>query len=59
MIHGKSTSVIWKPKTDTPISGDPALTLLKLIDALDEDDDVKNVWSNEDIPEDELAKLAG
>jgi YebC/PmpR family DNA-binding regulatory protein len=53
----KSTSVIWKPKTDTPISGDGAVTLLKLIDALDDDDDVQNVWSNEDIPEDELAKL--
>ena len=55
----KSTTVIWKPKTETPISGDPAVTLLKLIDTLDDDDDVQNVWSNEDIPEDELAKLAG
>jgi YebC/PmpR family DNA-binding regulatory protein len=53
----KSTSVIWKPKTDTPITGDQAATLLKLIDALDDDDDVQNVFSNEDIPEDELAKL--
>ncbi|HEX7760826.1 MAG TPA: YebC/PmpR family DNA-binding transcriptional regulator [Caulobacteraceae bacterium] len=55
----KSTGVIWKPKTETPISGDGAVTLLKLIDVLDDDDDVQNVWSNEDIPEDELAKLAG
>ncbi len=55
----KSTRVIWKPQTETPISGDPAVTLMKLIDALDDDDDVQNVWSNADIPEDELAKLAG
>jgi transcriptional/translational regulatory protein YebC/TACO1 len=55
----KSTGVIWKPKTETPISGDPAATLMKLIDTLDDDDDVQNVWSNEDIPEEELAKLAG
>ena len=55
----KSTGVIWKPKADTPISGDGAATLMKLIDTLDDDDDVQNVWSNEDIPEDELAKLAG
>jgi YebC/PmpR family DNA-binding regulatory protein len=53
----KSTAVIWRPKVDAPISGDSAVTLLKLIDALDDDDDVQNVWSNEDIPEDELAKL--
>jgi len=32
---------------------------MKLIDALDDDDDVQNVWSNADIPEDELARLAG
>ncbi len=55
----KSTGFIWKPKTETPISGDGAATLMKLIDVLDDDDDVQNVWSNEDIPEDELAKLAG
>ncbi len=54
----KSTAVIWKPKTDTPISGDAAATLFKLIDALEDEDDVQNVWSNEDIPEDELAKLS-
>ena len=55
----KSTGVIWRPKSETPISGDPAATLMKLIDALDDDDDVQNVWSNEDVPEEELAKLAG
>jgi transcriptional/translational regulatory protein YebC/TACO1 len=32
--------------------------LLKLIDALDDDDDVQNVYSNEDIAEAELEKLA-
>jgi YebC/PmpR family DNA-binding regulatory protein len=55
----KSTAVIWKPKTETPVSGHDAATLMKLIDALDDDDDVQNVWSNEDISEEELAKLAG
>ena len=55
----KSTAIIWSPKTETPVSGDAAATLMKLIDALDEDDDVQNVFGNYDIPEDELAKLAG
>jgi len=55
----KSTGIIWRPKTLTPVSGDAAATVIKLLDALDEDDDVQNVYSNEDIPEDELAGLEG
>ncbi len=53
----KSTTVIWKAKTETPVSGQDAATLMKLIDALDDDDDVQNVWGNYDISEEELAKL--
>ena len=56
--EAKSTSIVWRPKTLTPISGDPAATLMKLIDALDDDDDVQNVYTNEDIPADELERLA-
>jgi YebC/PmpR family DNA-binding regulatory protein len=57
--EAKSTSIVWRPKSLTPVSGDAAATLMKLIDALDDDDDVQNVYSNEDIPADELEKLAG
>jgi YebC/PmpR family DNA-binding regulatory protein len=57
--EAKSTSIAWRPKTLTPISGDPAATLMKLIDALEDDDDVQNVYTNEDIPADELERLAG
>ena len=35
-----------------------ASTLMKLIDALEEDDDVQTVWGNYDVPDDELEKLA-
>jgi YebC/PmpR family DNA-binding regulatory protein len=55
----KSTEIIWRAKNDTPISGDPATSLMKLIDALDDDDDVQNVWTNADIAEDDMAKYAG
>jgi len=54
----KSTGVVWRPKSQTPVSGDAVATLMKLIDALEDDDDVQNVYSNEDIAEDELEKLA-
>ena len=56
--EAKSTGVVWRPKSLTPTSGDAAATLMKLIDALEDDDDVQNVYSNEDIAEDELEKLA-
>ena len=32
--------------------------LMKLIDALDDDDDVQTVWGNYDVPDEVLAKLA-
>jgi YebC/PmpR family DNA-binding regulatory protein len=57
--EAKSTSIVWRPKTQTPVTGDPAASLMKLIDSLDEDDDVQNVYSNEDIAADELERLAG
>ena len=49
---------IWKPQNQTPIDEEKAATLLKLLDALDEDDDVQNVYSNEDIDEDVMEKLS-
>ncbi len=42
----RSTKVIWKAKTDTPIGEAEAATLTKLIDALEGDDDVQGVWTN-------------
>jgi len=54
-----SATVIWKPKSETPVSGDAATSLMKLIDALDDDDDVQNVWGNYALDEAEMARLAG
>jgi transcriptional/translational regulatory protein YebC/TACO1 len=55
----KSAKIIWRPNMETPVTGASAATLMKLIEALEDDDDVQNVWSNEDISEEELASLAG
>ena len=49
--------LIWKPQTRTDVDYETAVKLMKLIDALDEDDDVQNVTGNFDIPEDVAAKL--
>jgi YebC/PmpR family DNA-binding regulatory protein len=55
----KSTQLAWKPKALTPLSGDAVATLMKLIETLEDDDDVQNVYSNADISAEDLEKLAG
>jgi YebC/PmpR family DNA-binding regulatory protein len=54
----ESVKIVWKPQTLTPLDQEKAETLLKLVDALDEDDDVQSVFSNADISDDVMAKLA-
>ena len=54
----RSTAMIWRPKTLTPIAGEDCGTLMKLINALDDDDDVQNVWANFDMSEEDLGKYA-
>ena len=55
----KSTAIAWRPKALTPLSGDAAGTLMKMVEALEDEDDVQNVYSNEEIDAAELEKLAG
>jgi YebC/PmpR family DNA-binding regulatory protein len=55
----KSTNHVWRPKALTPISGDAVASLMKLIETLEDDDDVQNVYSNADISAEDLAKLEG
>ncbi|GGI93441.1 putative transcriptional regulatory protein [Polymorphobacter multimanifer] len=47
----------WKPGTMVTVGADDAGQLLKLIDALEEDDDVQTVWGNYDVPDDVLEAL--
>jgi YebC/PmpR family DNA-binding regulatory protein len=56
--ESESVKLGWKPQNETTVVGDDAATLMKLIDALEEDDDVQNVWGNYDVPDEELEKLA-
>jgi YebC/PmpR family DNA-binding regulatory protein len=55
--EAEGTKLAWKPQTEVEVRGDDAATLMKLIDALEDDDDVQTVWGNYDVPEDELEKL--
>ena len=53
----RSTSIVWRPKSETPVAGDDAGTLMKLVDALDDDDDVQNVFLNAEISDEDMARL--
>jgi transcriptional/translational regulatory protein YebC/TACO1 len=55
----KSTRLAWRPKALTPLTGDAVTSLMKLIETLEDDDDVQNVYSNADISAEDLEKLAG
>jgi len=55
----KATAIVWRPKSGTPISSDDAVTLMKLLDALDDDDDVSNVYSNVELTDGQAAALKG
>jgi len=54
----ESAKLAWKPQTEVEVRGHEAQQLLKLLDALEEDDDVQTVWGNERVPDEELEKIA-
>jgi YebC/PmpR family DNA-binding regulatory protein len=56
--EGEGAKLAWRPSTEVEVRGDDAGNLMKLIDALEEDDDIQTVWGNYDVPDEELEKLA-
>lgn len=53
----ESAEVVFKPSFTQALTAEEAEKLFKIIDALDDSDDVQNVFSNEEISDEELAKL--
>jgi YebC/PmpR family DNA-binding regulatory protein len=53
----ETVKIVWKPQTLTPLDEEKAESLLKLVEGLEDDDDVQAVFSNADIAEDVMAKL--
>ena len=52
-----SSKLIWRPQTTTELGLEEAEKILKLIDALEDDDDVQNVTANFNVSEDVLILL--
>jgi len=57
-VEIESAGLATEPKSTVEVKGHDAGRLLKLLDALDEQDDVDEVFANFDIPEDVLEQLA-
>ena len=57
--EASSATLIWKPQNTIEISGGPAETLFKLMNALEDCDDVQNVYANFEISDEEMERLAG
>ncbi|NKB56900.1 MAG: YebC/PmpR family DNA-binding transcriptional regulator [Alphaproteobacteria bacterium] len=53
----QSAKLVWKAQNNIPVDEGGATTLLKLLEALDDSDDVQTVSANYDIAEDVLERL--
>ena len=47
------------PKNSVKVEGKQAQQVLRLMEALEDHDDVQNVWANFDIDEEEIAQFSG
>jgi YebC/PmpR family DNA-binding regulatory protein len=55
--ESQGAKLAWRPQVMVEVTEADAITLFKLIDVLDDDDDVQTVWGNYDVPADVMEKL--
>jgi YebC/PmpR family DNA-binding regulatory protein len=55
--EAESVKLAWRSATSVEVDGEAAGQLLKLIDALEEDDDVQTVWGNYEVPDEVMERL--
>ncbi len=56
--EAESAKLAWRPQTMVDVGDGDAETLFKLIDALDDDDDVQTVWGNYEVSDDVMERLS-
>lgn len=54
----ESVKAIWKPQNYVPVDAEKGETLMKLIGLLEDDDDVQSVYSNFEMSDENMARLA-
>ncbi|MCL6250064.1 YebC/PmpR family DNA-binding transcriptional regulator [Altererythrobacter sp. KTW20L] len=55
--EAETVKLAWKPTLTVSLDEKDAGTLLKMVDMLDDDDDVQTVWGNYEIPDEVMEKL--
>jgi YebC/PmpR family DNA-binding regulatory protein len=55
--EAEGAKLAWRPQTMVEVGEGDAATLFKLIDALDDDDDVQTVWGNYEVSDAVMEKL--
>jgi transcriptional/translational regulatory protein YebC/TACO1 len=55
--QAETVKAVWQPQTQTALDEEKAATMLKVLDLLEEDDDVQNVYSNFEVSDEMLEKL--
>jgi len=58
-LDSQSAEITMIPQNMTPIEGKPAETLMKMIDVLEDNDDVQNVHANFYISDEEMERIMG
>ncbi|MFN7027458.1 MAG: YebC/PmpR family DNA-binding transcriptional regulator [Pseudorhizobium sp.] len=56
--EAETVKTIWKPQNTVPVDEEKAQSLMKLIDTLEDDDDVQTVYSNFEVSDEVMAKLS-
>ena len=54
----ESIGLAWRPQTSVEVGGAEAEQLIKLVEALDDDDDVQTVWGNYEMSDDVMERAA-
>ena len=53
----ESAEIAWLPSLSVPLEDDVAVKVLRLVDALEDLDDVQNVWANFDVSDEVMASV--
>jgi transcriptional/translational regulatory protein YebC/TACO1 len=56
--EAEGVKLAWKPTLTVEVDADTVGTLMKLVDTLEEDDDVQTVWGNYEISDDVMETLS-
>ena len=56
--EASAAKLVWRPKTTSPVDEETATSLFKLLETLEDSDDVQNVYANFEVAEDVMARLS-